>query len=67
MLGGLYETVGEPAQAYTAFAEAARIIQGLAEGIGDETLRARFLAGPQIQQVLQHAQRLANQVPQDHA
>jgi len=67
MLGRLYEAVGEPVQAHTAFAEAARIIQGLAESIGDETLRSRFLAAPQIQQVLQHAQRLANQVPQDHA
>ena len=32
---------------------------------GDETLRARFLAGPQIQPVMQHARDLANQVPQD--
>jgi len=47
--------------------EAATIIQGLAEGIKDETLRARFLAGPQIQQVVQQAQRTANEAPQDHA
>jgi len=67
MLGRLYEAVGEPVQAHTAFAEAARIIQGLAQGIEDEALRTHFLAAPQIQQVLQHAQRLANQVPQDHA
>ncbi len=67
MLGRLYETVGEPAQAHTAFAEAATLIQGLAQGIEDEALRTHFLAAPQIQQVLQHAQRLANQVPQDHA
>ena len=56
-----------PAQARTAFGEAARIIQGLAQGIKDETLRARFLAGPQIHPVMQHAQRLANEAPQDHA
>ncbi|HEX6552494.1 MAG TPA: hypothetical protein VF026_07015, partial [Ktedonobacteraceae bacterium] len=55
-LGSLYETGGELAQAHTAFGEAARIILGLAEGIGDEALRTRFLAGPQIQPVLQHAQ-----------
>jgi hypothetical protein len=47
-------------QARTAFGEAATIIGGLAEGITDETLRSRFLAGPPIQQVVQHAQRLAN-------
>jgi len=59
-LGSLYEAVGEPVQARTAFDEAATIIGGLAEGITDETLRARFLAGPPIQQVVQHAHRLAN-------
>ncbi len=64
-LGALYEAAGEPVQARTAFGEAARIIQGLAEGIKDETLRSRFLAGSQIQPVVQHAQRLANLVPND--
>src|SRR5258708_17049634 len=43
-LGRLYEEEGLPAQASTAFAEAATIIQGLAEGIKDEPLRLRFLA-----------------------
>jgi hypothetical protein len=46
----------------TAFGEAARIIQGLAQGIGDETLRARFLAAPPVQQVVQQAQSEASQV-----
>jgi tetratricopeptide (TPR) repeat protein len=54
-LGRLYEAAGEPEQAHTAFGEATRIIQRLAEDIKDETLRSRFLAGPQIQQVLQQA------------
>jgi hypothetical protein len=36
---------------------AARIIQGLAKGIKDEALRARFLAGPQIHPLMQHAQK----------
>jgi tetratricopeptide (TPR) repeat protein len=55
-LGKLYEAGGEPAQARTAWASAARIIGELAEGITDEALRARFLAGPQIHPVLQHGQ-----------
>src|SRR5437588_861453 len=53
-LGKLYKAEGEQAQARTAFAESARIIQELAEGIGDEEMRSRFLAGPPIQQILQH-------------
>ncbi len=63
----VYEAAGEPEQAHTAFGEAARIIQGLAEDITDETLRARFLAGPQIHPVLQHAQGEASPVPKDQA
>ena len=66
-LGALYEAGGEPEQAHTAFAQAATIIGGLAEGIKDETLRARFLAGPQIHPVLQQAQSEASPIPQDHA
>ncbi len=65
-LGSVYEAGGESAQAHKAFREAARIIQKLAEGIKDETLRSRFLAGPQIHPVLQHAQRLATSLPDDH-
>ncbi|HEX6555402.1 MAG TPA: AAA family ATPase [Ktedonobacteraceae bacterium] len=53
MLGSLYEAGGEQGQACTAFGEAARIIAGLAKGIGDEARRSRFLAAPQIQQVMQ--------------
>jgi tetratricopeptide (TPR) repeat protein len=66
-LGTLYEAGGEPAQAHTAWAEAARIIQGLAEGITDEALRTRFLAGPQIHPVLQHVQGEASPVLKDQA
>ncbi len=65
-LGTLYEAGGEPAQAHRAFKEAARIIQGLAAGIRDETLRRRFLAGPQIQQVVQQVQGEMAQGPHDH-
>ena len=64
-LGRLYEAGGEQGQARTAFGEAARIIQGLAEGIGDETLRSRFLTGPQIHPVVQHARHLASAVLED--
>jgi len=67
ILGRLYRARGEQEQAHTAFGEAATIIQGLAEGIRDEALRARFLAGPQIQPVLQQARHNVNQVPKDHA
>jgi tetratricopeptide (TPR) repeat protein len=66
-LAQVYEAAGEPTQARLAWAKASTIIQGLADGIKDEALRARFLAGPQIQPVLQHAQREATPVPQDHA
>ena len=62
-LARVYEAEGEPAQARLAWAKAATIIQGLAQGIKDETLRARYVAGPQIQPVLQHAQNEASQVP----
>src|SRR5207253_8986033 len=65
-LGRVYEAEGLPVQARTAFGEAVRIIGGLAEGIKDETLRARFLAGPQIQPVLQHVQGETAQGPHDH-
>ncbi len=66
-LGTLYEAGGKPAQAHTAWASAARIIRGLAEGIGDEARRARFLAGPQIHPVLQQAQGEASPVSKDQA
>ena len=46
-LAKVYESAGETAQARLAWAKAATIIQGLAQGITDEALRARFLAGPQ--------------------
>ncbi len=59
-LGRLYEAIGQQEQAHTAFGEAARIIQELAEGIKDGALRTRFLAGPQIQPVVQHAQGAAS-------
>ena len=54
-------------EARTAFAEAATIIQGLAQGIGDEALRMHFLAAPQIHQVMQQAHSTINQLPKDHA
>jgi tetratricopeptide (TPR) repeat protein len=66
-LGKVYEAEGLPVQARTAFGEAATIIGGLAEGITDETLHARFLAGPPIQQVLQHVQGETSQGRQDQA
>jgi tetratricopeptide (TPR) repeat protein len=64
-LGNVYEAAGEQTQARAAFEEAMRIILQLADGIKDETLRSRFLAGPQIAPVLQHARYLASSVPTD--
>src|SRR5207248_858606 len=52
ILGRVYQASGEQEQVRTAFGEAATIIQGLAEGIRDEALRSRFLAGRQIQPVV---------------
>jgi predicted ATPase/DNA-binding SARP family transcriptional activator len=66
-LGMLYEAGGESAQACAAFGEAARILQGLAESIGDEALRSRFLAAPPIQQVMQYARSEACLVLAGHA
>ncbi len=66
-LARAYDAAGESAQARLAWAKASMIIQGLADGIKDEALRARFLAGPQIQPVLQQAQSETSQSLQDHA
>lgn len=65
-LGSLYEARGEQGQAHNAWASAARIIQGLAQGIKDEALRSRFLAGPQIHPVMQHARSEVSPVLNDH-
>jgi tetratricopeptide (TPR) repeat protein len=66
-LARVYEAACEQVQARLAWANASTIIQGLAQGITDEMLRARFLAGPQIHPVLQHAQGEASPVPHDQA
>ncbi len=55
----MYQAEGATAQALRAWAKAAKVIHELADGIKDESLRARYLAGPQIQQVVQQAQGLA--------
>ena len=66
-MGGLYKARGKSAQAHSVLSEAERIIEELAEGIGDVALRTRFLTAPPIQQVVQLAHGNANAVPQDHA
>ncbi len=58
-LARMYQAEGATAQALRAWAKAAKVIHELADGIKDESLRARYLAGPQIQQVVQQAQGLA--------
>jgi tetratricopeptide (TPR) repeat protein len=65
-LARVYEAGGEPVQAHRAWAKASTIIQGLAQGIRDEPLRTRFLAGPQIQPVLQQVQGETSQGSHDH-
>jgi tetratricopeptide (TPR) repeat protein len=64
-LGRMYEANGNSAEATSAFGKAATIIQELARGIGDETLRSRFLAGPQTHSVLQRARPLATSILDD--
>jgi DNA-binding SARP family transcriptional activator/transposase-like protein len=54
-LGRVYELANDPGQAHTAFREAQALIEGLAEGINDRELRVTFLAGRQIQQMMQQA------------
>ena len=66
-LGTLYETSGQQEQANIAFAEAATILQRLAQAIRNEARRSHFLTAPLIQQVLQQAQGLTYQVSKDHA
>jgi len=66
-LAKVYEAAGETVQARLAWEKASTIIQGLAVGINDEALRARFLAGPQIQSVLQRARDKTLQGVIDHA
>ena len=52
--------------AHTAFGEAARIIQELAESIKDDARRASFLAALPIQHVVQQAQSFDSPVSNDH-
>jgi DNA-binding SARP family transcriptional activator len=65
-LGSAYEAVGEQGQAHIAWVSAASIIQELAQGIKDEALRSRFLAGPQIHPVVQHVQSEAPAASHDY-
>jgi tetratricopeptide (TPR) repeat protein len=66
-LATLYEAGGQQEQAHTAFAEAATLLQRLAQAIRDEARRSHFLTAPLIQQVLQQARGLSYQVSKDHA
>ena len=66
-LAKVYEATDESVQAGLAWAKAATIIKGLVDSIKDETLRARYVAGPQIQPVLQHDRDKTLQGLQDRA
>jgi hypothetical protein len=51
-IGELYERRGEAEQAREAFSIAAQTLRMLAQKIGDEGLRERFLSAPQARRVL---------------
>jgi hypothetical protein len=51
-LGELHERRGEDRQAREAFSGAAQTLRMLAQKIGDEELRERFLSAPQVRRVL---------------
>jgi hypothetical protein len=54
-LGEVYRATGAERRAQQAFKRAEEIIQVLAAGIEDETLRANFLAGAPVRRVLEAA------------
>ena len=54
-VGDLHERLGEDAEAREAFSLAAQILRMLAENIGDEGLRKRFLSAPQARHVLERS------------
>lgn len=54
-LGEIHEARGSPEEARSSFAGAAGVLRGLAARIGDERLRAGFLAAPQVGWVLERA------------
>jgi hypothetical protein len=54
-LGELHEKRGKDEEARGAFSRAAQILSMLAEKIGDEELRKRFLSAPQAHRVLERS------------
>ncbi len=54
VLGDLDQSRGELVLAGQAYAQAARVVQELAERIEDEVLRTRFLTAPKVRRVLEH-------------
>ncbi len=52
-LGEVYERMGDKEQAQEALAKAEGIVQELAQKIGDEALRAQFLAASQVRSVVE--------------
>ena len=53
-IGELHEQRGEDDEARAAFSGAAQTLRTLAEKFGDQKLRERFLAAPQVRRVLGH-------------
>jgi hypothetical protein len=54
-IGDLYERRGEDGEARGAFSKAAQTLRELAQKIGDEELRERFLSAPQARRVLERS------------
>jgi DNA-binding winged helix-turn-helix (wHTH) protein/tetratricopeptide (TPR) repeat protein len=54
-LGRLHALAGDAPASRAAYAEARRVVETIAEGVSDETLRAAFLASPAVREVLEGA------------
>jgi tetratricopeptide (TPR) repeat protein len=52
-LGELYQALGDERQGQQAFARAAKIVQGLANALQDESLQKRFLSATRVRRVLE--------------
>ncbi|MFL5692393.1 MAG: hypothetical protein ACJ795_11365, partial [Ktedonobacteraceae bacterium] len=54
-LGEIYQKQGDESQADRTFAQAAEVIQALADTMEDQQQRTAFLSTPVVKRVLEHA------------
>jgi len=52
-LGEIYLAQGDQEQAHAAFTQAATIVRKLADALGNEKQKARFLSSPEVRHVLE--------------